>query len=93
MDWHSSGLTASLIAALKNGLGPLARERSTSAAAGKHSRGTPDALIGVGGRVGLDGAVLARISRLRQARQRTASIYLQASLSPTLANGSWSSRA
>jgi hypothetical protein len=66
MDWHSSGITTSVIAALKTGLGPLERELGIHVCGGrgKHSRNTPDELIDIGGRVGFDGAALARTSRL-----------------------------
>jgi hypothetical protein len=66
MDWHSSGITTSVLGALKRGLAPLsANSDSTSAAgAGRHSRATPAELVAVGERVGLDGGALARTSRL-----------------------------
>jgi len=66
MDWHSSGITTSVIAALKSGLGPLARELGIHVCGGRgrHSRNTPSELFDIGERVGLDGAALARTSRL-----------------------------
>jgi hypothetical protein len=66
MDWHSSGITTSVIGALKRGLGPLEREIGLHVCGGrgKHSRKTPDELIAIGDRVGIDGAELARVSRL-----------------------------
>ena len=66
MDWHSSGITTSVIFALKRGLGPLARELGIHVCGGRgrHSRNTPGELIDIGERVGLDGAALARTSRL-----------------------------
>src|SRR5262245_51728170 len=66
MDWHSSGITTSVLAALKSGLAPLERELGIHVCGGrgKHSRNTPAELIGVGERVGLDGAALAMTSRL-----------------------------
>lgn len=66
MDWHSSGITTSVIAALKRGLAPLERELGIHVCGGrgKHSRRTPDELVAIGDRVGLDGAGLARTSRL-----------------------------
>lgn len=66
MDWHSSGITTSVLGALKRGLGPLEAELGIHVCGGrgKHSRATPGELLGVGERVGLDGAELGRTSRL-----------------------------
>src|ERR1700755_1184969 len=66
MDWHSSGITTSVIGALKRGLTPLAGELGLHVCGGrgKHSRATPGELIRVGERVGLDGAALGAASRL-----------------------------
>jgi uncharacterized protein len=66
MDWHSSGITTSVIGALKRGLDPLAGELGIRVCGGKgrHSRRTPAELIAAGDRAGFDGAALARASRL-----------------------------
>src|SRR5881394_2162615 len=66
MDWHSSGITTSVIGALKCGLGPLGSELGLHVCGGrgKHSRKTPDELTALGERVGFDGGALGRISRL-----------------------------
>ena len=66
MDWHSSGITTSVIGALKRGLTPLAGELGIHVCGGrgKHSRATPDELVAIGQRIGLDGAALATASRL-----------------------------
>jgi uncharacterized protein len=66
MDWHSSGITTSVIGALKRGLSPLERELGIHVCGGrgKHSRKTPHELMSVGERVGIDGASLAKTSRL-----------------------------
>jgi uncharacterized protein len=66
MDWHSSGITTSVIGALKRGLAPLAAELGVHVCGGrgKHSRQTPQELIAIGKRVGFDGSALARASRL-----------------------------
>ncbi len=66
MDWHSSGITTSVIGALKHGLNPLAGELGLHVCGGrgKHSRRTPGELRGIGDRVGFDGARLAAMSRL-----------------------------
>jgi len=66
MDWHSSGITTSVIGALKRGLAPLERELGLHVCGGrgKHSRKTPQELVMIGDRVGFDGAALATASRL-----------------------------
>ena len=66
MDWHSSGITTSVIGALKRGLAPLSGELGLHVCGGRgrHSRATPAELLSVGERTGLDGAALARASRL-----------------------------
>jgi hypothetical protein len=66
MDWHSSGITTSVIGALKRGLGPLAGELGLHVCGGRgrHSRRTPDELRAIGERTGLDGEALGRTSRL-----------------------------
>jgi hypothetical protein len=66
MDWHSSGITTSVLGAMKRGLGPLAGELGLHVCGGrgKHSRSTPGELVAIGGRVGIDGDGLAKASRL-----------------------------
>ncbi|WP_337245313.1 DUF763 domain-containing protein [Luteimonas sp. gir] len=66
MDWHSSGITTSVVGALKRGLAPLSGELGLHVCGGRgrHSRATPDELLAVGARTGLDGTALARTSRL-----------------------------
>src|SRR5690606_13282566 len=66
MDWHSSGITTSVIGALKGGLRPLEHELGLHVCGGRgrHSRKTPDELVAIGNRVGFDGAALAQASRL-----------------------------
>jgi uncharacterized protein len=66
MDWHSSGITTSVIGALKRGLKPLEKELGVHVCGGrgKHSRQTPQELVMIGARTGVDGAALARVSRL-----------------------------
>jgi uncharacterized protein len=66
MDWHSSGITTSVLGALKRGLSPLSQELGLHVCGGRgsQSRKTPGELAAVGDRVGLDGAALARCSRL-----------------------------
>ena len=66
MDWHSSGITTSVIGALKRGLAPLASELGIHVCGGRgrHSRQTPHELVAIGERVGFDGGALANTSRL-----------------------------
>lgn len=66
MDWHSSGITTSVLGALKRGLAPVEWELGLHVCGGRgrHSRKTPDELAAIGDRTGLDGAALAGTSRL-----------------------------
>jgi hypothetical protein len=66
MDWHSSGITTSVIGALKRGLAPLSGELGIHVCGGRgrHSRKTPDELKALGDRVGVDAIRLTRTSRL-----------------------------
>ena len=66
MDWHSSGITTSVMGALKRGLAPLERELGIHVCGGRggHSRRTPAELLDIGERTGVDGDALARASRL-----------------------------
>ncbi|MFL6601719.1 MAG: DUF763 domain-containing protein [Steroidobacteraceae bacterium] len=66
MDWHSSGITTSVIGALKRGLSPVQDELGlyVCGGRGRHSRRTPDELIQVGERTGLDAVPLVSASRL-----------------------------
>ena len=66
MDWHSSGITTSVLGALKRGLNPRAHELGIyiCGGRGRHSRNTPDELRKIAGQTGLDGDALVRTSRL-----------------------------
>ncbi|HZR85548.1 MAG TPA: DUF763 domain-containing protein [Bradyrhizobium sp.] len=66
MDWHSSGITTSVIGALKRGLNPLSGELGIHVCGGRgqHSRKTPDELRLLAERTGFDGAKLIQASRL-----------------------------
>jgi hypothetical protein len=66
MDWHSSGVTTSVVGALQRGLAPLEGELGLRVCGGRgqRSRRTPDELAGFGERTGVDGAALASTSRL-----------------------------
>ena len=65
-DWHSSGVTTTVCGALKEGL--AGREADTgiyvAGGKGKTSRRTPDELVAIGARTGLDGSRLAYTSRM-----------------------------
>jgi hypothetical protein len=66
MDWHSSGITTSVLGALKRGLTPLSGELGIHVCGGRgaQSRKTPAELLAIGDRVGIDGAALSTSSRL-----------------------------
>lgn len=66
MDWHSSGITTSVIGALKRGIGPRSDEWGlwVCGGRGRQSRRTPEELQNIADRVGLDGVSLVRASRL-----------------------------
>src|SRR4051794_26444968 len=66
MDWHSSGIPPSVLGALRGGRAPVGGELGLPVCGGrgKESRKPPAELASVGERTGLDGAALARASRL-----------------------------
>src|SRR5947207_8153228 len=66
MDWHSSGITTSVLGALKRGLNPRSAELGVyiCGGRGRHSRNTPDELRAIAERRGLNGDELVRTSRL-----------------------------
>jgi len=66
MDWHSSGITTSVMGALKRGLNPRSSDLGLyiCGGRGRHSRRTPDELRACASQTGLDGDALARTSRL-----------------------------
>jgi hypothetical protein len=66
MDWHSSGITTSVIGALKRGLKPMEHELGIRVCGGRgqHSRKTPDELRLLGEHIGFDSTGLIRASRL-----------------------------
>jgi len=66
MDWHSSGITTSVLGALKRGMNPRFQELGLwfCGGRGRHSVRTPDELRAFSSRTGLDGDTLARTSRL-----------------------------
>ncbi len=66
MDWHSSGVTTSVVGALKRGLQPIQHELGVYVCGGRgaHSRRTPSELMIFGSRTGVDSDSLVRASRL-----------------------------
>ena len=66
MDWHSSGITTSVMSALKRGLAPRAEELGIyiCGGRGKSSRNTPNELRAVAERRSLNGDSLIETSRL-----------------------------
>ena len=74
MDWHSSGITTSVMGALKKAINPHAQDLGLyiCGGKGKHSRNTPMELIKYGSLVGIDGEALARSSKLSAKVDNTA---------------------
>ena len=66
MDWHSSGITTSVMGALKRGLQDRSNELGIyiCGGRGRHSRNTPAELRAISDRRGFDGEALVRTSRL-----------------------------
>jgi hypothetical protein len=66
MDWHSSGITTSVMSALKKGLNPKAHELGVyiCGGRGRQSRNTPAELRDIANRINLDADALVRTSRL-----------------------------
>jgi hypothetical protein len=74
MDWHSSGITTSVMGALKKAINPHAKELGLyiCGGKGKHSRNTPQELLNYSSRTGVDGAELVRSSKLTAKVDNTA---------------------
>lgn len=74
MDWNSSGVTTAVMGALKRSLNPRSHELGlyVCGGKGKQSLQTPNELVNVGDRTGLDGNHLARCSRLSAKVDNTA---------------------
>src|SRR6478672_1375502 len=94
MDWHSSGITTSVMGALKRGLAPRAAELGlyVCGGRGRFSRNTPQELRAIADRRGLDGEALVRSSRLTARIDNNAiadgfQIYLHSFI--VTANGEW----
>ena len=74
MDWHSSGITTSVMAALKKAINPRFNDLGIyiCGGKGKHSRNTPHELQSLADRTGLNGTELVRSSRLSAKVDNTA---------------------
>ncbi len=74
MDWHSSGITTSVMGALKKTINPVSRELGIyiCGGKGKQSRKTPDELMSLALRTGLNGEHLVRCSKLSAKVDNTA---------------------
>jgi hypothetical protein len=74
LDWHSSGITTSVMGALKRSVNPHSRELGIyiCGGKGKYSKQTPDELIKLSERIGLNGTELVRYSKLSAKVDNTA---------------------
>ena len=74
MDWHSSGITTSVIGALKKSINPLSKELGIyiCGGKGKFSRETPNQLLKIADSTGLNGSELVRASKLSAKVDNTA---------------------
>jgi len=74
MDWHSSGITTSVMGALKRSVNPHSKELGIYICGGKgnHSRETPNELIRISEKTGLNGTELVRCSKLSAKVDNTA---------------------
>jgi hypothetical protein len=95
MDWHSSGITTSVMGALKQAINPISRQLGLYVCGGRgaHSRRTPFELMEYSDRSGLDAESLVRCSRLSAKIDNTAiqdgfQIYLHSFV--VSASGKWS---
>lgn len=95
MDWHSSGITTSVMGALKRAINPLSHDLGLHVCGGrgKHSLKTPQELEELAGKRNLDGAALVRASRLSAKVDNTCvqdgfSLYLHSFV--VTATGEWS---
>jgi len=74
MDWHSSGITTSVMGALKRAVNPHSRDLGIYICGGKgnHSRETPNELLKISDWTGLNGTELVRCSKLSAKVDNTA---------------------
>jgi hypothetical protein len=94
MDWHSSGITTSVMGALKSAINPKAKELGLyiCGGRGRHSRNTPSELLKIADSTGLDGNHLVHCSRLSAKVDNTAiqdgfKLYLHSFMLTT--DGDW----
>lgn len=94
MDWHSSGITTSVMGSLKQAINPISKDLGIHICGGrgKHSRRTPDEIRAIADAGSLDGDYLVRCSRLSAKIDNTAvqdgfQIYLHAFILAD--NGEW----
>lgn len=74
MDWHSSGITTSVMGALKRAINPHAKELGIyiCGGKGKFSKETPSELLKIADTTGLNGTELVRCSKLSAKVDNTA---------------------
>ena len=74
MDWHSSGITTSVMGALKRSVNPHSRELGIyiCGGKGKYSKETPAELLKISETTGLDGNYLVKCSKLSAKVDNTA---------------------
>jgi len=74
MDWHSSGITTSVMGALKKSINPLSKELGIyiCGGKGKFSRETPNEILKIAEKTGLNGRELVRSSKLSAKVDNTA---------------------
>src|SRR5437868_12845619 len=74
MDWHSSGITTSVMGALKRAINPHSRRLGLyiCGGKGKFSRETPAELLKIADHTGMDGNELVRCSKLSAKVDNTA---------------------
>lgn len=94
MDWHSSGITTSVMGALKRAVNPLFNELGLyiCGGRGKHSLQTPAELLSYADKTGSDGNALVRASKLSAKVDNTCiddgfSLYLHSFI--VSRNGQW----
>ncbi|TLV00803.1 DUF763 domain-containing protein [Dyadobacter luticola] len=74
MDWHSSGITTSVMGALKKSVNQKSKELGIyiCGGRGKHSRATPAELLAIAEKTGLNGDLLVHSSKLSAKVDNTA---------------------
>src|SRR5512143_4258613 len=74
MDWHSSGITTSVLGALKRAINPRSKQLGVfiCGGKGKFSKEAPRELLSVAEQTGLDGHELVRASKLSAKVDNTA---------------------